>query len=283
MKKFKCLMGLLIWLAAGLARSDAPAKKPLPTHTPNLNIQRSAHRGVRALAPENTLPAISKAIEMGYDYVEFDVCYSKDGVPVILHDGTLFRTTNGFGSVSCYTLAELKKLDAGSWFGSEFKGTQIPAVEEALQLMSGKIKLYLDEKQAPRPELIRLLKQYGFFPDNLMVCHAGKFMDDFLKLEPAAPVMPALLNASEVEGLLEKYPTTAAFDVPCSALTAEMVQKAHGHGVLIFTDALAGSTSACLRKPLEYGADLIQIDNIQRFQAVLEQVKKEAGANQSQP
>ncbi len=271
----KGVLGLMFFLGAALAISQGLERKPLPTLTPNLNIMRSAHRGVTALAPENTLPAIQKAMDLGYDYVEFDVCYTKDGVPVLLHDGTLFRTTNGLGPVSAYNLADLKKLDAGSWYKSEFKGAQIPTVEEALQLMQGKIKLYLDEKQPPRPELIRLLKQYNFFPDHIVVVHAGKNMPEFLKLEPAAPVMPLLMKASEVDRLLKEYPTAVAFDTNCGALTPEMVLEAHRHGIMVFTDALAGSSRKCMRRPIEYGSDLIQIDNVQLFSSVLEELRKE--------
>jgi glycerophosphoryl diester phosphodiesterase len=262
--------------AAALAVPSGLERKPLPTITPNLNLLRSAHRGVTAYAPENTLPAIAKAIDLGYDYVEFDVCYTKDGVPVLLHDGTRFRTTNGFGPVSAYNLADLKKLDAGSWFKSEFKGAQVPTVEEALQLMQGRIKLYLDEKQPPRPELIRLLKKYNFFPDNMVVVHAGKNMPEFLKLEPSAPVMPLLMNGSEVDSLLQQYPTTVAFDTPCSALTPEMVLEAHRHGIMVFTDALRGSSRKCMRRPIEYGSDLIQIDNVNLFSSLLDEMRKEA-------
>ncbi|WP_035464822.1 glycerophosphodiester phosphodiesterase [Algoriphagus vanfongensis] len=94
-----------------------------------------AHRGGMDNRPENTLPAFEYSIEKGVQMIEFDVQFSKDSALVIIHDDTVDRTTNGKGKVEDLTLAELKALDAGSWFGSEYIGTQIPTLEETLRLM----------------------------------------------------------------------------------------------------------------------------------------------------
>src|SRR5262249_841934 len=80
------------------------------------------HRGTRVHAPENTIPAFLKAIELGADLLEMDVRETRDGVLVIMHDADVARTTDGSGAVSGHTLAELKQLDAGSWFGPEWRG-----------------------------------------------------------------------------------------------------------------------------------------------------------------
>ncbi len=92
-----------------------------------LNI---AHRGASSLAPENTLAAFDKAVEIGVDGIELDVQLSKDNVPVIIHDEKLNRTTTGRGRVKNFSMAELKKYDAGSWFDPQFSGLEIPVLEE---------------------------------------------------------------------------------------------------------------------------------------------------------
>lgn len=94
-----------------------------------------AHRGASGYAPENTMSAFKKAIEMGADGIELDVHLSKDGHLVVIHDEMLDRTTNGKGMVMNLTLEELKQLDAGSWFSDEFKGEKIPTLEEVLKLI----------------------------------------------------------------------------------------------------------------------------------------------------
>ncbi|GGF02449.1 glycerophosphodiester phosphodiesterase [Mycetocola zhadangensis] len=96
----------------------------------------AGHRGDRSGAPENTLPALQRAIESPLEFVETDIARSSDGVPVLFHDRTLKRTTNGVGPLAARTLAELKTLDAGSWYSSEFTGERIPTLEEFLAIFA---------------------------------------------------------------------------------------------------------------------------------------------------
>jgi glycerophosphoryl diester phosphodiesterase len=105
-----------------------------------------AHRGASAKAPENTLIAYKKAIEMGSDWAELDVRQTKDGQIVLMHDKTVHRTTGVKGFVWDFTLEELRKLEAGSWFGEEFKGEPIPTLEEVIRLVKGQMKLNIEVK-----------------------------------------------------------------------------------------------------------------------------------------
>lgn len=93
-----------------------------------------AHRGYSGKYPENTLPAFRAAAELAVDGVEFDVHLTKDGEAVVIHDEKLRRTTTGKGFVKDHTLAELKTLDAGSWFSEEWAGTEIPTLAEVLDV-----------------------------------------------------------------------------------------------------------------------------------------------------
>ena len=92
------------------------------------------HRGAAAAAPENTLASLRKAHELGARWVEFDVKLSRDRHPILAHDDRLERTTNGRGRFADQTLAELRALDAGSWFGPAFAGERVPTFEAALAL-----------------------------------------------------------------------------------------------------------------------------------------------------
>ena len=92
------------------------------------------HRGAPRLAPENTLSSLRRALELGLDGVEYDLQGSRDGDPVLLHDVTLGRTTDGHGSVEVASLTELAQLDAGAWFGKAFTGEPVPLLDEALEL-----------------------------------------------------------------------------------------------------------------------------------------------------
>ena len=108
-----------------------------------------AHRGWSSRAPENTLAAIKLAVDEDCIHsIEIDVQLTKDGVPVIIHDFHVDRTTNGTGLVKELTLNELRKLDAGSWFSPKFKGEKIPTLEEVLELSKGRKRLNLELKTA---------------------------------------------------------------------------------------------------------------------------------------
>lgn len=93
-----------------------------------------AHRGMSHAAPENTLAAFGRAMELGVDGIEMDLQLSRDGQLVICHDGTWDRTTDGSGEVRSLSLPEIKRLDAGGWFGPEFSGEQVPTPTEVMEL-----------------------------------------------------------------------------------------------------------------------------------------------------
>ena len=105
-----------------------------------------AHRGFSGAAPENTLIAFEKAIEIGSDMIELDVHLSRDGEIVVIHDETLERTTNGKGMVADHTLKELKRLDGGSSFGPQFAGEKIPTLKEVLDLAKGRVPVNIEIK-----------------------------------------------------------------------------------------------------------------------------------------
>lgn len=94
-----------------------------------------SHRGANKYAPQNTLPAFSKAVELLSDGIETDVHLSKDGEIVICHNYTVDATSNGKGLIDDMTFAELRKLDFGSYFSSDFSGTLIPALSELLPIV----------------------------------------------------------------------------------------------------------------------------------------------------
>lgn len=106
------------------------------------------HRGAPSRAPENTLASFRTALEIGVDGIELDVHLTKDGHLVVIHDADLKRTTSGQGLVHEHTLAELKRLDAGGWFGPAFAGERIPTFEEVLDLVDARVPLQVEIKGA---------------------------------------------------------------------------------------------------------------------------------------
>lgn len=110
----------------------------------------TAHRGSSWQAPENTVPAIEQAIADGADYVELDVRQTADGVPVLLHDRDLRRIAGKPREIWELTLNQVRRIDAGEWFHPRFAGLSIPTLQEAIQVVQGRAKLYLEIKSGPR-------------------------------------------------------------------------------------------------------------------------------------
>lgn len=176
---------LCLAAALGAARQPEAARKQL-----------IAHRGASAYAPEHTLEAYRLALQQGADFVEQDLAVTKDGVLICIHDLTLDRTTNveevfptrfveDSGTkrwlVNDFTLAEIKQLDAGSWFAAKFAGARIPTFEEAIDAVGRRAGLYPELKdpafyrqRGVRPEqlLAQVLSKKGLLesrPPRLMI------------------------------------------------------------------------------------------------------------------
>lgn len=145
-----------------------------------------AHRGSSQVAPENTYPAIKRALQDKADGIEIDVQLTKDQEVVVIHDEWLNRTTNGKGFVAQTTSAQIKKLDAGSWFHKKYKNTGVPFLEEVLQwIRPYPVELHIELKNNLFPyhgieeKVVQLVTDYGledkviissFRRDSLEVC-----------------------------------------------------------------------------------------------------------------
>ncbi len=146
-----------------------------------------AHRGAKAVAPENTLPAFQRALDMGVDGIELDVHCSKDGQLVVIHDESLERTTTGTGKVSDYTAAQLAQIDAGSRFNPAFAGVGVPTLNEVFDLVGNRCQVNVEIKSddpnggdqaEPLIEMIKARKLYdqvivsSFNPPSLIKMRA---------------------------------------------------------------------------------------------------------------
>ncbi|KJF86056.1 glycerophosphodiester phosphodiesterase family protein [Photobacterium phosphoreum] len=137
----------------------------------------AGHRGARAVAPENTLISMQAAADAGATWIETDTQLCEDLIPVIIHDKSVRRCTNGSGSVRHKPLNELKQLDAGSWFAPEFAGAKIPTLTELLQAcddyglsLNLEIKVHYEEEvELQVSKTIEAIRAYGFDTDRLIL------------------------------------------------------------------------------------------------------------------
>lgn len=222
----KLILILAIILIMGLA-GTAFGSAPIIT----------AHRGASSLAPENTLAAVQKALELGVPWIEVDVHRTRDRVLVVLHDETVDRTTNGTGPINQLTYAEVAKLDAGSWFSPEFSGEPIPTLEEVLLACRGQATVLIELKgtltERPTIELVRELEM----EDQVVIQSFDHIMVG--KAKQRAPEIPAFILIRQdltPQAMVNTalYYGANGIGVRHNFLTEELVEVAHENGLVVF-------------------------------------------------
>tara|TARA_Y100000814_G_scaffold262219_1_gene213843 strand:+ start:743 stop:1504 length:762 start_codon:yes stop_codon:yes gene_type:complete len=158
-------------------------------------VEIIAHRGFSARAPENTIAALTLALEEGATAVEFDLRTSGDGNPVLMHDKTLSRTTNGIGKVEELSLGELTKLDAGSWFNSTFEGERVPSLAEALECLKVQVKTIFAELKGESTtqnlrNVVSITRAAGLLDKTVFIAKDWSLLDELRRHAPEALVGP---------------------------------------------------------------------------------------------
>lgn len=150
-----------------------------------------AHRGDSIHAPENTLPAFELAVKLKADLVELDYYHSKEGVPVVIHDNFLDRTTDAeavFGKAKMLVeetaLVDLQKLDAGVWFDPKFKGTKLPTLAESLDLIQAGSVTLIERKKGDAAICIKLLREKNLTERVVVQSFDWKYVRECHDLEP---------------------------------------------------------------------------------------------------
>lgn len=190
------------------------------------------HRGASGHAPENTLAAFRKAVALGATFIETDLQLSRDARFVAIHDDSVDRTTNGQGKVHDQTLALLRRLDAGSWFGSEFSGERIPTLEEILEFSKkNDVVFYLELKPSGswggEHALVGALRESGEVARVVVISFDPGVLSGLRKIEPT--LMTGLLFDGQLAD-----PLKAAVDVGARQIvvrgdlvTPAMIVEAH--------------------------------------------------------
>lgn len=189
----------------------------------------TAHRGYSAAAPENTLPAFQLAIDQGCEWAELDVQMTRDGVVMVTHDTSLRRCTGRNENIYDLTYNEVRKLDAGRWFGQKYTGAKVPTLEEVLDLCKGKIQLNIEIKpNAATPELeaetIRIIREKGFAQDCTITSQS---YETLCKVKELAPEIRTGYILALGVGSYYDLPAADFFSVQSTFITSGMVQQIH--------------------------------------------------------
>ncbi|MGQ9573072.1 MAG: glycerophosphodiester phosphodiesterase [Chloroflexota bacterium] len=229
----------------------------------------TAHAGCKGHAPENTLAAIRKAIELGVDAIEVDVHCTADGVPVLIHDDTVDRTTSGTGSIHHMTFAEAQMLDAGD---QNFPGEPIPSLEEALELTRGRVLLVLEIKQVGiETQVLALVRCLQALRDCAVHSFFPQVVATVRQLEPRMPcaLLTTGVNVSDWEEVLDSTLALNAQGIAVlhSFVTEELVASACRRSLRVYTWTV--NEESAIRRLIDCGVDGITSDYPERVRAVL--------------
>ena len=213
------------------------------------------HRGYCAVAPENTLPSFRSALAAGADLVELDYQHSKDGMPIVMHDRILDRTTDARKKwkrrrirVSRVIAAEIQTLDAGTWFDAKFAGTKVPLLSEALDCICSNGGVALIEHKSGDPgTLAKLLRKKELLNQVIVISFNWKFLRELHKLEPKLTLgalgPPARLSNGRRPTHIRRGLGVRLADLKKSGarlavwnrkISRRAIQKAHRHGVQVW-------------------------------------------------
>jgi len=234
-----------------------------------------AHRGASSYAPENTLAAFDLALQMGCCHLELDVDLSSDGHVVVMHDDKVDRTTNGIGPVESHSLAELRALDAGAWFGTQFAGERIPTFAEVLERYQERVHLHTEIKGRAEHlthSTVDLIRQYR------MVKHVTVTSFQYLRLAETrayAPELPTGWLVSEVsDGTIEQAQALGLTQIcpKADGVTAASVRRLHGAGFVVRAWGVADE--ALMRQVVEAGADGMTVNFPNKLLAYLRERRR---------
>ena len=256
--------------------TNLPALKLLASQRPLV----IGHRGYCQFAPENTLPSFKLAIAAGADLVELDYYPSKDGKLVVIHDGTLDRTTDATNrwaqkkiKVETKTAAELQSLDAGSWFDPKYAGTKLPLLSEALDTIQQGAVTLIERKAGAPADCIKLLREKDLINHVVVQSFDWSYLRAFHEKEPDQ-VLGALgppsqlsdgqkpsgiakdLNATWLDDLQKAGAKVAVWS---DKVSRESVQLAHQRGLKVWVYTINDPVLA--NELLDMGVDGIITNN----------------------
>ncbi len=231
-----------------------------------------AHRGASSYAPENTAAAYDLALALGAVHIELDVHLSADGHVVVIHDDELERTTHSHGPVAQRTLAELRALDAGSWFSPAFAGQRIPTLEEVLTRWGPRAHLHIEIK-GRTPGLVErtvaLVRAHNLANSVTITSFLREALAETRALAPelltgwlVGEVTEEIIEAALAMGLTQLCPRA-------DVLTPELVRRLHELGLAV--RAWGVSDEALMCRVVEAGADGMTVNFPDKLLAYLQE------------
>lgn len=234
------------------------------------------HRGAMGLAPENTLPSFRKAIEASADGVEFDVQLSADGVPVVIHDEKVDRTTDGRGKVNELSVRELEKLDAGRFFSDKFVETRLPLLKEVLEVIQGMDIINLELKngnvryEGMEEKVIEMTREFGVFDKTVFSSFNHYSLKKLKEIEPAARTGVLYMAGIYQPWEYARKLGAEAIHPYYAAVVPDIVEECHKQEMAV--NVFGVNESETIRKLLMMNVDAIITDYPGRAREILNEI-----------
>ncbi len=225
------------------------------------------HRGAKTFAPENTLSAVDLAFDQGFNIVEIDVRQTKDGVPVVMHDSRVNRTTNGRVAIKKMSYDVVSQLDYGSWFDTFFTDEKVRPLEDVLVHAKGRGEVYIEIKEAEPKLLLELVQQFEMLEDCFFWCEDIRIMDQLRLLNKDVRLMARRYDFKTLKATIERHqPQVIGFNG--LNFTEEELEQCRELGILSMPFYL-GSGLEKLRKLIDSGADMLNLGNPELVKKIL--------------
>jgi glycerophosphoryl diester phosphodiesterase len=232
------------------------------------------HRGALAYAPENTMVSFELALEQGADLIELDVHQSADGELVVMHDGEVSRTTDGFGYIKDMTVAEIKELDAGAHFDEQFRGERVPTLPEVLSWAKERIPLVIELKGDPIPSdgiesrLVGMLRSHDMVDRVTVISFWHRSVKTVKELEP--DIATGILYAGHLVDTVgaARAALCDSVRIPAGYWTKELVDELHSSG--LHTTAWQSEEDGLTLRLAHMGLDSIGTNYPDRMRACLD-------------
>lgn len=231
------------------------------------------HRGAPGHAPENTMASFRRAVEMGATFIETDLRLSHDAKFVAMHDATLDRTSNGRGLVRDFTLAQLRELDAGSWYGHEFAGEKIPMLEEILNFArEADVVFYLEIKHESgwgvHHGVASALRAANEPARTVVISFDPSMLGQLRRLD--AGLLTGMLFENPMANAVAKAQEVGARQIAPRAdlITRELLSEARDAGLQVVTWTV--NEPAQMERLISLGVNGIMTDYPDRLRAVVE-------------
>lgn len=268
MDRMRRILGIVFFVGLtfpGLAQAPVEAIRDRFLDAESKIVMVASHRAAHLDFPENSIPAIQEAIKIGVDIVELDVKVTKDGVPILMHDGTINRTTTGTGKPSDFTFEELRQFRL--IHKGETTDEVIPTFEEALMLVKNKVLVDIDIKTDQLDPIIDVIKKlecedqvFWFDNDYEALEYVRNAHQDFM-------LMPRAYSIEMADSAIVRFQPEAVH-IDFSFYTEDVTTLIKSNNARIWINALGAYDPAfgtdredeALEKILRYGANIIQTD-----------------------